>query len=108
MKKWYIAIMALIVLSFAASAILIPMMPDTVPAHYNAAGEADRMGSRYETLIFPLITLLMGAFMIIFARKRKDASEEKPLLIVGTATTALFLIIGIFFSVRALTYSPSA
>ena len=108
MKKLYIAIFVPALISLIASAVLIPMMPETVPAHYNISGEADRMGSRYETLIFPAITLLSSAFMAIVARKRRGTSEEKPLLIVGVATTVLFMLIGIFFSVKALTHVPAA
>jgi hypothetical protein len=34
-------------------------LPDKVPGHYNAAGEIDRMGSRYELLITPIVGWLM-------------------------------------------------
>ncbi|MED4206880.1 DUF1648 domain-containing protein [Neobacillus mesonae] len=37
-------------------------LPDEVPGHYNAAGEVDRWGSKWELLIFPFI----GAFILIF------------------------------------------
>lgn len=33
--------------------------PDKVPGHYNAAGEIDRMGSKYELLITPIVGWLM-------------------------------------------------
>ena len=34
-------------------------LTDKVPGHYNAAGEIDRMGSRYELLITPIVGWLM-------------------------------------------------
>jgi uncharacterized membrane protein len=39
-------------------------LPDQVPGHYNAQGEIDRMGSKFELLLFPGI----GLFMILFIR----------------------------------------
>lgn len=33
--------------------------PDKIPGHYNAAGEINRMGSKYELLITPVIGWLM-------------------------------------------------
>jgi hypothetical protein len=35
------------------------IIPSEVPAHYNAAGEVDRWGSKGEIIILPLIALLM-------------------------------------------------
>ena len=37
-------------------------LPDEVPAHYNAVGEVDRWGSKWELLILPGI----GAFILFF------------------------------------------
>lgn len=37
-------------------------LPAEVPGHYNAAGEVDRWGSKWELLIFPGI----GLFMLLF------------------------------------------
>jgi len=37
-------------------------LPDQVPGHYNAQGEVDRMGSKFELLLLPGV----GVFMIFF------------------------------------------
>ncbi len=34
-------------------------IPDTVPGHYNAMGEVDRMGRKIELLVLPIISWLM-------------------------------------------------
>ncbi|WP_397539153.1 DUF1648 domain-containing protein [Rummeliibacillus pycnus] len=50
---------------FASFILLITnwnVLPDKVPAHYNALGEVNRYGSKWELLILPCI----GAFIIIF------------------------------------------
>ncbi|WP_339252746.1 DUF1648 domain-containing protein [Sporosarcina sp. FSL W8-0480] len=38
-------------------------LPDQVPAHYNAAGEVDRWGSKWELVILPIIAVLMAIFL---------------------------------------------
>ena len=42
--------------------VIWDMLPDEVPAHYNAIGEVDRWGSKGELLILPII----GAFLLVF------------------------------------------
>ena len=108
MKKGYFAIALVVALSFAVSAILIPMMPETVPVHFNIHGEADRMGSRYEMLIFPGFSVVMGVFMALMARSRKSESEKKVLLITGVMSSALFMVLGAVFGISALRYDSAA
>ncbi|MBC5636241.1 DUF1648 domain-containing protein [Ornithinibacillus sp. BX22] len=38
-----------------------PSLPDEVPAHYNAFGEVDRWGKKYELLILPIV----GGFLLL-------------------------------------------
>lgn len=108
MKKGYFAIAIVVAISFAVSAILIPMMPDTIPVHFNIHGEADRMGSRYEMLIFPGFAALMGVFMALMVRSRRTDSEKKVLLITGVFSSALFVVLGVVFCVIALRYDAAA
>ena len=108
MKKGYIVIAVLVVLSLVVSAALVPMMPETVPVHFNAAGEPDRMGSRYEMLILPAMTALVSGFMALLARRRRNTSEEKPLLISGVTIAALLTAISMYFSIKAVNYDPAA
>ncbi len=43
-------------------------LPDEVPAHYNASGEVDRWGSKFELFILPGIGLFILLLMQIFER----------------------------------------
>ena len=43
-------------------------LPDQVPGHYNAQGEVDRMGSKFELLLLPGIGLFMIFFIQFFER----------------------------------------
>ena len=64
MKKLYAAMAALVAISVVGTAVLIVFMPDTVPAHYNFAGEIDRWGSKYENFAFPAIAVLLSLIHI--------------------------------------------
>lgn len=108
MKKYYYIIAILVALAFASAAILISMMPDTVPIHFNISGDADSMGSRYVYLIFPFLAALMAAFMVIMARTRKDPAEEKVLVITGAAITAMFISLNALFSIIAIRYDTTS
>lgn len=85
----------LMVLPLIVTLIALPFLPDQIPAHYNAAGLADRWGSKYETLILPVMVILFGLFMLFMARvaARKETSgqnNEKICLITGLCFLAVF------------------
>jgi hypothetical protein len=40
-------------------------IPQQVPMHYNALGEIDSWGSKYQTLILPTISILLYIFMTV-------------------------------------------
>ncbi|WEV47571.1 DUF1648 domain-containing protein [Bifidobacterium sp. ESL0690] len=58
-KKQNIAMVILALLPLIIVLLALPYLPGIVPAHYNASGELDRWGSKYEELILPLSTLLI-------------------------------------------------
>ena len=68
MNKKRIIYFALMFLPLLIAVIALPFLPEKIPAHYNFAGEIDRWGSKYETLIFPLVTIGMGLFMLWMAK----------------------------------------
>ncbi len=114
MKKlmWAIAFFSL-----AGTAAVLTVLPDSVPMHYNAAGEIDRWGSKYENLIFPLIILLMALLMsalaAYFGRKAEETPDEKEaaemrstskvLIVTGAAISAMFTIMQGFILYGAYT-----
>lgn len=52
---WILAVLPLII-----TLLVLPGMPDTVPAHYGFSGQADRWGSKYELLILPCLTIVFA------------------------------------------------
>lgn len=84
-------------LPLVISIVALTFLPDLIPAHYNIKNEIDRWGSKYEILIIPIITILLGK-SLLFMRKWfkkyevKRNNNEKFVLIIGIC---LFLIYNI-------------
>ena len=108
-------------ISLAGTAIVLQFMPDSVPMHYDMAGNIDRWGSKYENLIFPIIILALSLFWYLFIRfyekKADKASDEKVsagarsnakvLGIVGLSMAAMFTVMQGFLLYGAYTEAVS-
>lgn len=66
--------------------------------HYNAAGECDRMGSKYESFLFPLVSLLMGTFFSAVGKYTgsQDKRNEKILDITAIALVCFFNLMNVY------------
>ena len=111
MKKFKTAICLLMLLSVVITAIMLQFMPDIVPAHYNMAGEVDRLGSKYESLLFPAITVAMGLFFLLvdrFVPRDKDGRKRKPedtvIAASGILTLLYFISMSIVFMGKGIAY----
>jgi uncharacterized membrane protein len=108
-KKGYWVILALVLLSIVVSVIFISMMPDQVPMHYNAAGQVDRMGSKYENLIFPGAMVVIGASLLLAGQKKDlKRSEEIVVLSTGISLLVVFNVLNAILLYKALTYETGA
>ncbi len=109
MKKLYRAVCILLLLSIISTAVILILSPDVIPAHYNAAGEVDRFGSKYEHLIFPGFAFLMAGIMLSLLhlqRKRGMPEPEQKILLYTTVfSLVLFNGLGVFFGIIAINYS---
>ena len=111
MKKFKTTMYLLMLLSLVITAIMLQFMPDTIPAHYNAAGEVDRLGSKYESFIFPVATILMGLFFLLMNKFVSGYGNEKNrksgTLAVGSCgiiTVLYFIGMSIFFMGKGIAY----
>ncbi|MCR5216597.1 MAG: SdpI family protein [Lachnospiraceae bacterium] len=100
MKKamWIISFIAL-----AGTAIVLQFMPDQVPMHYDAVGNIDRWGSKYENLIAPIILLVMSLFWTLLIRyyEKKALRETDGKEIAGAKSNAKVLgIVGLCMAVQ--------
>lgn len=107
MKKlmWGVSLFSLVI-----TAIALQFMPDSVPMHYDLAGNIDRWGSKYENLLFPGIILLLSFFwhclIAHYEKKAAKAPDEKKsaealanakvLKIVGVVMAAIFTVEQLF------------
>lgn len=108
MKKtmWILSIISIVL-----TAVVLQFMPDLVPMHYNAAGEIDRWGSKYENFIYPILIIVFALFwhLLILYYEKKSAkttiekecaeilSNIKVLKIVGVSVTCMFVVMQGFF-----------
>lgn len=105
MKYGRTVIWILVFLVAAITAVFIAIAPDAVPVHYNFAGEIDRMGSKYELLVFPGLATLFGVFWAWASQKlTKEPTEQKVLVIVGILFELLMGGMSTFFMYKALNY----
>ncbi|MBP3339984.1 MAG: SdpI family protein [Lachnospiraceae bacterium] len=78
MKKilWTVTFIPLMITLF-----LVRYLPDKIPGHYDAMGNIDRWGSKYEILIMPIVIIFMTAFWHIliwkFENSIKKSSDDK-------------------------------
>ncbi len=119
-QKWMDTVLwVLTAATFLITAVAVQFMADKVPMHYNASGEIDRYGSRYENYIFPVMILIFNIFWVVFIsffrRKALKAEQEKErkeaqssITVLGYAavgTTIMFLIMQCVFLMMAVSAS---
>ena len=90
------------ILPLIAVLIALPLLPEQIPAHYGIDGQVDRFGSKYETLIFPAITITFGLLMqgiaIIVAKQEKQGmNNEKIVRIAGIFALLVFNVMTGYF-----------
>ena len=81
----------LIVLGFAGTAVFLMLAPAIIPAHYNSAGVVDRMGSKYEYILFPIISAVAGGIFLLLAKQARIRKWNSYAL-----TEKIFLAAAIF------------
>lgn len=102
-KKTYIILyIFLMLLPLILTLTALPHLPLQIPAHYGFNGQVDRWGSKYETLIFPIINILFGVLMALFARiaarQEKDGTNNlRACLIAGLLGLLIFNAMNLFF-----------
>lgn len=94
MKKLKTLYWTLALLPMAACLAALRVLPDSIPAHYAAAGQVTRWGSKYEVLIFPVFIVLFALFMLammkVAARQEGGGgNNQRVVLLAGAAGLAL-------------------
>lgn len=102
-KLFYIFMFLPLVMSIVA----LLFMPEVIPTHYNIENIVDRWGSKYEILIFPILTILYGQFFLFMVRiaKKQEVegnNNEKNGLIIGICLLVILNIISGMIIYRGL------
>jgi uncharacterized membrane protein len=65
----------------AVTLVWLQFLPDQVPLHYDAAGNIDRWGSKWEYLLLPCVALALAAVIAGIGRllRRKAGTDEKEI-----------------------------
>ena len=85
----------LMFLPLPVTLISLVFLPDQIPAHYGSDNQVTRWGSKYETLIFPVVTIIFGLFMLEiskFSANQEKAGEdnEKVSITAGIFSLLIF------------------
>lgn len=91
----------LMYLPFAVNLAALPFLPDRIPAHYGFDNQVTRWGSKYEALLYPLVIVLMGYFMLAMAKlgakdEEHGKNNETVLLISGILILLLFHVLNAY------------
>ena len=82
--------------------IVLPHLPEKIPVHYGFDNQVDRWGSKYVALLFPVVSILMGYFLLGMAKlaaKKEEHGEnnKKVTIIVGILALILLNALNVYF-----------
>lgn len=102
MKKQRIIFYTLMLLPLALVITALQFLPAQIPAHYGWDHQVTRWGSKYETLIFPIMTLLVAGLMIGISKaasKYEDfgTNNERVCISAGIAVLMLLNILTVYY-----------
>ena len=95
MKIKKIVYYILMFLPLVVTLFALRYLPDQIPAHYGIDNQVTRWGSKYETLVFPVITIFFGLFMLAMAKysakhEESGKNNEKICIVTGIVSLLLF------------------
>lgn len=90
--------------SWGATLFALWVFPDRVPTHWNALGEVDRWGSKYELLLVPLVQLLVVGLLQIWSAldpTRRRPWRSWPTLVAVVDWGITLLQLGLLYLIHA-------
>ena len=84
----------LMYLPLVVTLVALQYLPDKIPAHYGFDNQVTRWGSKYEALLYPIATVLMGYFLLVMSRvaaKQEEHGENNKKIIIVTGILVLIL-----------------
>lgn len=95
MKVKKIVFYGLMFLPLISAFIALQFLPEQIPAHYDLNNRVTRWGSKYEVLIVPIVTAVLGYFFLgiaKFAAKQEENgnNNENVCIVAGIVTLIIF------------------
>ncbi len=92
----------LMFLPLVVSLVALQYLPDEIPGHYGFDNQITRWGSKYEALLFPTVTLIMGGFLLAMAKlgakqEEHGKNNENVIIIGGILVLLLFNALNGYF-----------
>lgn len=107
MKKHLLLIITLI--NAAVTALYIALLPKAeIPMHYNALGNADRYGSKWELMIMPLALFLPVIIYYVYSFFKSEDEDGKNRMYIKKVVWGLFIVLFVLFWVLIFTTSNGA
>jgi len=86
----------LTILNLLIGVVIYPRLPDRVPIHWNAAGEADGWGSAFQGAFMMPILMIVIFLLLLFLPKIDP--KKRNYSAMGKAYSAIILVIMLFFT----------
>ena len=82
--------------------ISLVFLPVQIPAHYGSDNLVTRWGSKYETLLFPIFTIIFGLFMMGISKfsssqEKNGKNNEKICIVAGIFSLLIFNVMTGYF-----------
>lgn len=95
MKVKKIVFYGLMFLPVIIALIALQFLPEQIPAHYGLNNQVTRWGSKYEALIIPIVTVVLGYFFLGIAkiaakREENGNNNENVCIVAGIVTLIIF------------------
>lgn len=103
MKNFKKSLLIASIVPIIISAISVFFLEDSIPMHYNSDGVVNRMGSKYEIFIYPVLILLLGIIGYFTIKNyesklydsKNDKTKEKNLYNINLMSKLFFFILTI-------------
>ena len=80
----------MLLVPLAMTLVLLPAIPEIIPAHWHFDGSVTRYGSRYELLIAPFVAIFVGGILMLYLKQ-----HQSDTVIYGTAIGIAVLFISL-------------
>lgn len=108
MNKKNLLYIPFMLLPLIVTLIALQYMPSVIPTHYGINGKADSWGSKYQSLIMPVLTIVIcGTFiplMNYISKKSKNADKQSIKILTATniGMIAIFNVLSYVFLYTAI------